>query len=220
MQTLDWLWTWILSSSPVCRCVWQRRGWCEGFWSPWRCPAGERQRRSCCSGRGWTWWCTTPGTGRTGTRKDSDTVRRWCTRTPPLHLSSRQPRSSVKTLHSSQTYIVGKHHSQFPDVVLGVDWAQPGEERKKKYDHTAVRCLTCVRFQPPSVRCLSHHDTSDASLVTVSSVGLKSRALLSSPSSSAILSAPYKSPYFLITYTMAANQRRLEDAAAAAADVS
>lgn len=60
-----------------------------------------------------------------------------------------------QTLHSSQTYIVGKHHSQFPDVVLGVDWAQPGEERKKKYDHTAIGCLTCVRFQPPSDRCLS-----------------------------------------------------------------
>lgn len=26
-----------------------------------------------------------------------------------------------QTLHSTQTYIVGKHHSHFPDVVLGVD---------------------------------------------------------------------------------------------------
>lgn len=49
-------------------------------------------------------------------------------------------------------------------------------------------------------RLIAHHDTSDASLATASSVGLKSRALLSRPSSSAILSAPYRSPYFLITY--------------------
>lgn len=70
------------SSSPVCRYVWQRRGWCEGFWTPWRCPADEQQRRSYCSGPGWTWWCTTPDTGRTGkeTKWDVDqnpSVQSW-----------------------------------------------------------------------------------------------------------------------------------------------
>lgn len=48
--------------------------------------------------------------------------------------------------------------------------------------------------------CISHQDTSEASLAIVSSVGLKSRALLSRPSNSAIRSAPYKSPYLFITY--------------------
>ena len=58
------------------------------------------------------------------------------------------------------------------------------------------------------IRLISHHDTSEASLATVSSVGLKSRALLSKPSSSAILSAPYRSPYFLITYERQEQRRR------------
>lgn len=45
-----------------------------------------------------------------------------------------------------------------------------------------------------------HQESRDASFSTVSTVGSKSRALLSRPKSSAMRSAPYMSPYLLITY--------------------
>lgn len=51
--------------SPACRCVWQRRGWCGGSWSPLQCPADGQRRRSYCSDPELTWWCTTLDTGMT-----------------------------------------------------------------------------------------------------------------------------------------------------------
>lgn len=47
-----------------------------------------------------------------------------------------------------------------------------------------------------------HQESREASFSTVSTVGSKSRALLSRPKSSAMRSAPYMSPYLLITYTL------------------
>lgn len=44
-----------------------------------------------------------------------------------------------------------------------------------------------------------HQETSDASFSAVSTVGSKSRALLSRPNNSAMRSAPYRSPYLWIT---------------------
>lgn len=54
------------SAAPACHCVSRRTGWCARFWRPWRCPAGDRRRRSCCSDRARTWPCTTPGRGKSG----------------------------------------------------------------------------------------------------------------------------------------------------------
>lgn len=45
-----------------------------------------------------------------------------------------------------------------------------------------------------------YHEIRDASSTSVCSTGLKSRAFLSKPRSSAMRSAPYKSPYLLITF--------------------
>lgn len=52
-------------NTPVSRCVWQRRGWYEESWSPWRCPTGGQRRRSCYNDPERTWPCTRPSTRRT-----------------------------------------------------------------------------------------------------------------------------------------------------------
>lgn len=53
-----------------------------------------------------------------------------------------------------------------------------------------------------------YQETSEASFSTVSTVGSKSRALLSRPKSSAMRSAPYRSPYLLITYMVERKESR------------
>lgn len=117
------------SSSPVCHCVWQKTGWCGGSWSPWRCPKDGRRRRSCCSVPEWTWWCTKRGTGTTGKTKHniSQFIHpsiRWIMQSVshPWNCQTGQLISEAQ----APTYIVCKHYSHFPDVVLRIDWAQPG----------------------------------------------------------------------------------------------
>lgn len=60
----------------------------------------------------------------------------------------------------------------------------------------------CPAFKKGKQGLGPHQESREASFSTVSTVGSKSRALLSRPKSSAMRSAPYMSPYLLITYTL------------------
>lgn len=81
-------------SSPACRCVWQRRGWCGGSWSPWQCPADGQRRRSYYSDPELTLWCTILDTGMTGKEAKWEVYQN-----PPLQLQYNQ--SSCFSIHPS-----------------------------------------------------------------------------------------------------------------------
>lgn len=187
------------SSSPVCHCEWRRTGWCAASWSPWRCPGDVQQRRSCCSVPEWTWWCTKQDTRMTSKKK-----KPWS--------------EACSLLNSTIIYSYNKTDRYLNQLVSNLHclWRPPPFSRcgilyrlsstwwkRKRYEVRKWSVWPIFLLNSFSLRLLivliSHHDTSEASLATVSSVGLKSRALLSKPSSSAILSAPYRSPYFFIT---------------------
>ncbi len=75
----------------------------------------------------------------------------------------------------SRTHVVRQHHTHFPDVVLCINWAQPAIESNTWLN--ALMLLQTKCFQVPS----AHQDSREASFITASSVGSKSRALYPDP---------------------------------------
>lgn len=163
------------SAAPACHCVWRRTGWCAAFWRPWRCPASDWRRRSCCSDRARTWPSTTPGTGMSGIGLNrSEQIRRNSAR-------------KIRT-HTHTSYIICEHNPKLPDLVLDIDGGHPEDtevyflvnhvKRMSEYESVCVVILYQVNMELSGscfFSCVIALTSSDAKSI---------------PSSSAILSLP------------------------------